>query len=501
MSSDRPIIVLCISSRSDQRAQAQLGNALHRLQTNLKSAKAPKESKPYRWAICESNRPADIHQAILDHQPSILQLYGDDASFGDLRHEHPTAPTSSTWLDQIVSGLNQSTAEPVRGVVLLACGLEAAATAIAERVPLVIAMESSFQEERAIAFLVQFYQALAANFSEETAYKLGCAGLKLRYGIDQPPPVVYGDRPQPVAPVNPMSWSLIVRSPSADAPLPHPDDIITYLRQLLADPDLTLQTIGIGSLKINLEGEATSFEMLQWLLHTGQIKTICGYPLHTVQGTVQGIIAPAPPDVTKPNAQLKELGQSLTGILPGTLPPIDVQELPTPMQALAREWRSQFQQDYLQESFKNREAIFHWLIGREPERFCYFSEAQLALTIQAIRDRYSTLKRYLGMSPASAQEQLVQTLCLALPFSLTVGEECIDLGDRLGWLTVVQAFIRKLKRRDSHIHYQTTWIDLCTPDPNLREILLLATLEDYCLRTNKLEAWLSGYLKREKDKG
>lgn len=213
---------------------------------------------------------------------------------------------------------------------------------------------------------------------------------------------------------------------------------------------------------------------------------------------MQNSVVPNDPNkMTQSGRQLQELQQCLTGMLPGTLPDVEMQQLPETLQALVRAWRSQFHRDYPKESTRNREAILHWLIGREPERFCYFSAAQLAVAAQSIGDRYGILQQYLGTNSANAQHQLIQTLCCSLLFSLyieEVEEKLVRLASRT-WLPLrVKAFTQKLRKWDNHIRYQTVWIELCTTDQSLRDILLVATLEDYCLQSKKLQDWLLGYL-------
>jgi len=47
---------------------------------------------------------------------------------------------------------------------------------------------------------------------------------------------------------------------------------------------------------------------------------------------------------------------------------------------------------------------------------------------------------------------------------------------------VLQELIQELMQSDSYIRQQTTWIAQCTPNPRLRNALMLATVEEYCLR-------------------
>ncbi|HEY9623352.1 MAG TPA: hypothetical protein V6C78_23550 [Crinalium sp.] len=450
---------------------------LNKIQQELTSTDA---SGRYDWQFCESACLSDVGRAILDSKPFILQFCGSGAQAEELQFEHqpvqiqPELPDLLTQLfDQVVSRVQSQC------VVLHGCSSDVQARAIAQKVPVVIRIDPAIQNDRAITFLVNFYRALAASFSTESAYKSGCAAMRLRYGLAQETPVLHiNPRNRLTLSINLMSWSLLLGAHSVAGQSLQPEGIVDYLRQLLDDEYLMLQTIGIGSMKLSLEGSQESFDVLRWLVHTGQLTAMYGYPIRDVQG----IVAAADSE-PQPNPQLRELEQSLTGILPGTLPPLDVRLLPESLQMLANEWRSHFVANHSEFLSSDREAILHWLIGREPERFRYFSPAQLRLAEQTIRNRDRILQNYLGLNAADAKQCLIQRLCRAVPAQIKVGDKTVELSDRLPWLMkVLESMVRKFIQRDTHIGYQNAWIELCTVNPLLRDVLLYATLEDYCLR-------------------
>lgn len=151
---------------------------------------------------------------------------------------------------------------------------------------------------------------------------------------------------------------------------------------------------------------------------------------------------------------------------------------------LRQNWRSRLQLDCPEQSNEVRESIISWLLGEDLERFDTLSAEQFAIARQAMDYRYRILQqRYLGVHPERAHRNLIQRLS-----SLFLIRNKIRTGVALSRdrsrsvMDVLQEVIQELIQSDSYIRQQIAWISQCTPQPRLRNILMLASLEEYCLR-------------------
>ena len=68
----------------------------------------------------------------------------------------------------------------MRCILLNACYSEIQAIAISEHIDYVIGMNNAIDDKAAIAFAIGFYQGLGAGRTIESAYKLGCAQVRLQ---------------------------------------------------------------------------------------------------------------------------------------------------------------------------------------------------------------------------------------------------------------------------------------------------------------------------------
>jgi len=149
---------------------------------------------------------------------------------------------------------------------------------------------------------------------------------------------------------------------------------------------------------------------------------------------------------------------------------------------LAQTWRSRLASDCPEQSAANRESIIHWLLGKDLKRF----ETQGAIKLETAQQamyRYQILRqRYLGATPEQAYCQLMTRLS-----SLVLRREKISnlIGSsrvsQRQVLDVLQKVVQELIQSDRYIQQQISSIAECT-DNGIRNALLLATLEEYCLR-------------------
>lgn len=150
----------------------------------------------------------------------------------------------------------------------------------------------------------------------------------------------------------------------------------------------------------------------------------------------------------------------------------------------ARDWRSRLQTECPDQSSEARETIIRWLIGEHSERFTELEPVQLAVIQQAMDYRYRILRqRYLGIQPEHAYRALLQRLSsLFLIRSKIRTWVSLSRDRRRSVMDVLQEVIQELIQNDSYIRQQIAWIGQCTRNPRLRNALMLATVEEYCLR-------------------
>ncbi len=151
---------------------------------------------------------------------------------------------------------------------------------------------------------------------------------------------------------------------------------------------------------------------------------------------------------------------------------------------IVSQWTARIQVEGNDHSVATQASILNWLLGEDRQRWETLDLAQLKIAEQAMDYRWRILlQRYLGLPPERAYKNLMQRLG-----GLTV------LRDKIrAWLTlsndrqrnvldVLQEVIQELLQGDKYIQQQIAWIGQCTNNPRLRDILLFASIEEYCLR-------------------
>jgi hypothetical protein len=151
---------------------------------------------------------------------------------------------------------------------------------------------------------------------------------------------------------------------------------------------------------------------------------------------------------------------------------------------LTRDWRSRLQTDCSDQSATTQDAIIQWLVGEDVERFDGLAPTQLAVAQQAMDYRYRILRqRYLGVHPERGYTQLIQRLSSLFLIRSKIKTWVALSRDRQRTVTdVLKEVIQELIQSDSYIRQQMRWIAQCTANRRLINALLLATIEEYCLR-------------------
>ncbi|MEG3862046.1 HetZ-related protein 2 [Microcoleus sp. herbarium12] len=151
---------------------------------------------------------------------------------------------------------------------------------------------------------------------------------------------------------------------------------------------------------------------------------------------------------------------------------------------LAQDWKSRLEQDCPQESSSTRESVVRWLLGDKPERFDSLNPTQLSVASGAIDFLYRILQqRYLGVSPERAYRNLIGRLGGLVVLRQKIQAWVSLSRDRQrSAVEVLQEVIQEMLNSDRYLLSQVAWIAECTTDKRLRNALLLASTEEYCLR-------------------
>ena len=146
-------------------------------------------------------------------------------------------------------------------------------------------------------------------------------------------------------------------------------------------------------------------------------------------------------------------------------------------------WQQQIAHDLPDQSAATHQAIAQWLVG-EAVRFEPMTEAEVKLAKRAMDYRYRIfISRYWSLSPERAYKRLLQKLGgLFLIRSKVRTWIALSRDRKRAVKDVLQEVIQEMLQSDKHMLQQTQWIGQCTQRGGLRNLLTLATIEEYCLR-------------------
>ncbi len=156
----------------------------------------------------------------------------------------------------------------------------------------------------------------------------------------------------------------------------------------------------------------------------------------------------------------------------------------TQADTLAFQWITQLEKDLPNENATTRDSILRWLLGEKPEHFATLNTQQYTIATSAINFVYRILQsRYLGVSPEAAYRNLIGRLGGLVMLRQKIKSWVSQSRDRHQTVVdVLQEVLQEMLNSDRYLQQQMKWIAQCTNDPRLRNSLLLATLEEYCLR-------------------
>ncbi len=151
---------------------------------------------------------------------------------------------------------------------------------------------------------------------------------------------------------------------------------------------------------------------------------------------------------------------------------------------IAKVWLSRLQEDFPDQPQSVCESVVSWLLGESPERLAALTEAELAIARQAIEYRYRIFQqRYWNVSPDQGYQRLIKRLSsLFLIRNKIKTWISLSRDRRRTVVDVIQEVIQEMMRSDRHLAQQLQWISSCTHSSRLRNLLMLASIEEYCLR-------------------
>jgi len=131
-----------------------------------------------------------------------------------------------------------------------------------------------------------------------------------------------------------------------------------------------------------------------------------------------------------------------------------------------------------------RESIVIWLLGLNLERFKHLNPRELEITQQSMEYRWRILhRRYLGLSREHAYRYLINRLGSVVILRNKIQTWITLSRDRQrSVIDVLQEVLQELLQSDSYMQQQMAGIAKITKDGKLRDALLFASLEEYCLR-------------------
>ncbi|ELR99111.1 HetZ-related protein 2 [Gloeocapsa sp. PCC 73106] len=147
-------------------------------------------------------------------------------------------------------------------------------------------------------------------------------------------------------------------------------------------------------------------------------------------------------------------------------------------------WETRLGNDYPAMTIATQQSIIQWLLGDLPTRFSQLSLIELQIQEKAINYRYKILQQgYLNVNPKMAYDRLLKRLgFLSLLTNKIRGWVASSQAHQQTVADVITELIHEMLQRDRYLLSQLNWISQCTPNNNLRNSLLLASLEEYCLR-------------------
>lgn len=169
---------------------------------------------------------------------------------------------------------------------------------------------------------------------------------------------------------------------------------------------------------------------------------------------------------------------------------------------IAEYWRKRLAAESPENSDDARNSIMLWLLGSDLTRFAGLTPKELEIAQKAMEYRWRVLRqRYLGVG----REQAYRNLMVRLASVTTIRNKIqtwvsLSRDRQRGVIDVLQEVVQEMLQSDSYIQQQMGLIADATRDKRLRDMLLFASLEEYCLRPVRNQPLLThrfvNYLRR-----
>jgi hypothetical protein len=174
---------------------------------------------------------------------------------------------------------------------------------------------------------------------------------------------------------------------------------------------------------------------------------------------------------------------------------------------IATQWEQRIATECSGQNATTQASILNWLLGKDRERLETLDAEQLKIADRAMDYRLRILmQRYLGLAPERAYKNLMQRLGgMAVLREKIRAWLSLSTDRQRTVVDVLQEVIQEMLQGDKYIQQQITWIGQCTRNPRLRDTLLFASIEEYCLRPIRNQPLLAhrfiNYLRRSQRGG
>jgi hypothetical protein len=174
---------------------------------------------------------------------------------------------------------------------------------------------------------------------------------------------------------------------------------------------------------------------------------------------------------------------------------------------ITTKWQERIQTECSGQPVATQTSILNWLLGADRDRLEDLDLERANIADRAIDYRMRILlQRYLGLPPARAYKNLMQRLGGIAVLRDKIRAWLSLSGDRQRQVVdVLQEVIQEMLQGDKYIQQQIAWIGQCTRNPRLRDTLLFASIEEYCLRPIRNQPLLAyrfvNYLRRAQKGG
>jgi DNA-binding CsgD family transcriptional regulator len=135
-------------------------------------------------------------------------------------------------------------------------------------------------------------------------------------------------------------------------------------------------------------------------------------------------------------------------------------------------------------NLRQTETVIIWLLAQEREKLATLAPEDLKIKAQGFYFRCKLLENhYLHLNPDRAYRNLIIRLSSLISIRQKIQTWLSQSRDQQRAIgDVIQEVIQEILKNDRYIQEQIKWIGQCTSDKYLRNILMLVTLEEYCLR-------------------